>query len=171
MPDRPSGRVDRGRKSGASGNDRELLSQLFDSGSFFKLIALLLVFAAVPLAEIFLFIYIGHLIGNFLVLVLAVLASAGGAALVADQASRAAARLGARRPWDKSPGPEVVDLAGILAGGILLVTPGFITDLCGFLLLFPRTRRAAGKMIAKAMGPRLADVLQRAGLVQRLKIR
>jgi UPF0716 protein FxsA len=39
------------------------------------------------------------------------------------------------------PGKELLQGAMILAGGILLITPGFITDLIGFSLLFPVTRQ------------------------------
>jgi UPF0716 family protein affecting phage T7 exclusion len=172
MPDQPRGNKDSERPAaGSSGEVREMLVQLLDGGLLFKLIALIAVFVAVPLAEIFLFVYIGHLVGNFLVLVMAVLASAVGAVLFAGQASRSISRWKPRHSWEKVRGPELVELAGIIAGGILLLTPGFITDLCGFALLLPPARKAAGTLIVKAMGPRLREVFERADLVQRLKIR
>ena len=106
-----------------------------------------------------LFIYIGHLVGNFLVLVLAVLAGAAGALLVADQAGRLLPDSGADRPAATDP----MDLAGLLAAAILMVNPGFITDLCGFTLLVPRVRKAVGKGLLRAAGPRLRAALERIG--------
>ncbi len=148
-----------------------MVRQLFTRGVLVKLIGVVLLFVAVPLAEIFLFIYIGHLIGNFLVLIVAVLVSAAGALAVADQAGRSLARLATGEPRDRSAAPELGELAGILAAAVLLVTPGFITDLCGFVLLAPRVRAAVGRLIVRSMNPRLRQVFERLGLVQSLKIR
>src|SRR5690348_11823153 len=91
--------------------DKELLAEVLDGRRLVKLVGLLLLFILVPLAEIFLFIYIGHLVGNFLVLALAVLGGGVGALLTADQAGRVLSpRRGGRRP-----APDAVDLAGLLA--------------------------------------------------------
>ncbi len=148
-----------------------MLWQLFAGGVLVRLVGLVLGFVAVPLAEIFLFIYIGHLIGNFLVLIVAVLVSAAGALLVADQAGRCLSRLAPGGPGERPAASELGELAGILASAFLLVTPGFITDLCGFLLLVPRLRRAVGGLIVRSMKPRLREAFVRLGLVQSLKIR
>jgi UPF0716 protein FxsA len=107
---------------------------------FFKLILILLLYSLVPLAEIFLFIYLGQLIGNYLVLALAAVAGMGGALIAFGQAQRATERLRAQIRAGRYPGREFADLAGIMAGGILLITPGFITDLCGYLLMIPALR-------------------------------
>ena len=147
-----------GRPAGSLAEGGPRLAQVLDGRHLVKLIGVLLAFVLVPLAEIFLFIYIGHLVGNFLVLVLAVLAGAAGALVVADQAQR----LLSEEPRGAAP-PDPVDLAGLLAATLLLVTPGFITDLCGYALLVPRVRKAVGKKLLQAAGPRLRAALQRAG--------
>jgi UPF0716 protein FxsA len=107
---------------------------------FFKLILILLLYSLVPLAEIFLFIYLGELIGNYLVLVLAAVAGMGGALIAFSQAQGAMERLKAQLRAGRYPGPEFADLAGVIVSGILLITPGFITDLCGYLLMIPALR-------------------------------
>ena len=107
---------------------------------FFKLILMLLLYSLVPLGEIFLFIYLGELIGNYLVLVIAAVAGMGGALTAFGQAQRAIERLNAQLRAGKYPGREFADLAGIIVGGILLVTPGFVTDICGYLLMIPALR-------------------------------
>jgi UPF0716 protein FxsA len=158
--DQPSGDPSRtGKPGGSAAEGKARLAQALGAGHLVKLVGVLLVFILVPLAEIFLFIYIGHLVGNFLVLVLAVLAGATGALLVADQAGR----LLSESQGNRSAAPDPMDLAGLLAAALLLVTPGFITDLCGFALLVPRVRRAVGKGLLQAAGPRLRAALERAG--------
>ncbi len=151
----------RGGQGEAGPGARELLSGLLEGSLAFKVIAALLAFTLVPLAEIFLFIYIGHLIGNFLVLALAVVAGAAGALVARDQAARSVERLRIRLEAGRYPGAELFDLAGVLSGGILLVTPGFITDLCGYALMVPRIRGAVGRLVARALGSRFTDLLER----------
>lgn len=109
---------------------------------FFKLILLLLLYSLVPLAEIFLFIYLGELIGNYLVLIIAAVAGMGGALIALSQAQRAMDRLRAQLRMGRYPGREFADLAGIMVSGILLITPGFITDICGYLLMIPALRHS-----------------------------
>ena len=111
-----------------------------DRDFFFRLILILLLYSLVPLAEIFLFIYLGELIGNYLVLVIAAAAGMGGALIALGQAQGAWERLRARLHAGTYPGREFADLAGIIVSGILLITPGFITDLLGYLLMVPALR-------------------------------
>jgi UPF0716 protein FxsA len=146
-------------------------SSLIGRGLLFKLIALLVVFIAVPLAEVFLFIFLGRLIGNLLVIFITVLISAAGALLTADEVVRSLARLSVGMDEGRPAGPHVLDLAGALAGGLLLLTPGFLTDLAGFALLIPAVRTAAGRVMDRMIGPGVRTVLERAGLLQRRKIR
>jgi UPF0716 protein FxsA len=150
---------------------RELVEQFLDRGLVVKLIGALLLFTLLPLAEILLFIYLGHLIGNFLVLVLVVILGAAGALVAVDQARRSFARLEGRLETGRYPAAELVDLLGVIAGGILLVTPGFLTDACGYALMVPGVRRAAGTLAEKVLGPRVTNVLGRLASFQSLKTR
>jgi hypothetical protein len=58
------------------------------------------------------------------------------------------------------PGTEFVDLAGILMGSILLLTPGFITDFVGFLLMIPFFRRFLGRAVTRRMDRSLHEVYE-----------
>ena len=123
-----------------------------DRDLLFKVILFLLVYALVPLAEIFLFIYLGTLIGNYLILVAAAVAGLPGASILLGQARRIRARLRSKAERGQRPGQELTDLAGIAVAGILLVTPGFLTDLLGYLLMVPFVRERLGGALLRKLG-------------------
>jgi UPF0716 protein FxsA len=116
-----------------------------------KGIGVLLLFSLVPLAEIFLFIFIGTLIGNYLTLMAAAVIGLFGGAVVLRQVPRVLAKVKSRLRYDEHPGKELADLAGMLAGCALLVTPGFITDVLGLLLFIPALRKALGGALVKRL--------------------
>jgi UPF0716 protein FxsA len=138
--------------------DMRPMLKTFDRNLLFKVILFLLTYSIVPLAEIFLFIYIGTLIGNYLVLVAAAVAGLPGASLSLGQMRRARARLRLKIVKDQGPGREISDLAGIVAGGILLLTPGFLTDLLGYLLLVPAFRERIGRALKKRLAVAFPEV-------------
>jgi UPF0716 family protein affecting phage T7 exclusion len=136
---------------------RPILKTL-DRDFLFKVILFLLAYSVVPLAEIFLFIYLGTLMGNYLVLVAAAVAGLPGAAISLGQMRRARARLRLKVVTDKGPGREISEFAGIFAGGLLLLTPGFLTDLLGYLLLVPAIRGRLGKALKKRLGVAFPEI-------------
>ncbi len=131
---------------------RQLVT-LIEKDLLFKLLLALLAYSLVPLGEIFFFLYVASLVGNYLVLVLAAVVGVIGAFVGISQARRVAARLKA------GTGPDAaVEMAGLIVAGILLVTPGFLTDLAGVLLLVPALRLRVGRWAAsrlKERAPRL----------------
>jgi UPF0716 protein FxsA len=125
---------------------------------FFKLILLLLLYSLVPLAEIFLFIYLGELIGNYLVLIIAAVAGMAGALIALSQVQGARERLRAQLRAGRYAGREFADMAGIIVSGILLITPGFITDLLGYLLMIPALRDALRGVIKNKLDKSFKDI-------------
>ncbi len=138
-----------------------LLLAFFDRDYLFKVILVLLAWSLVPLGEIILFIYLGTLIGNSLVLILAALVGAVGALVGVVQIRRAAVSLRAALARGSHPGRDAVDMAGLLASALLLITPGFVTDAAGFLLLVPSLRGWIGKRIAESLRTRARDIYDR----------
>jgi UPF0716 protein FxsA len=124
------------------------------------MILFLLLFAAVPLAEVFLFLYLGNLIGNYLVLILAAVAGVAGALIAFDQFRRGLATLQTRIQQARYPGNEFVTLTGLVVAGVLLITPGFVTDVCGYLLLVPRIRAAVGRRLVKKLEPGFTSIFE-----------
>jgi UPF0716 protein FxsA len=133
----------------------------FDRDFLLKLILALLAWSVVPLGEIFLFIFLASLVGNSLVLILAAVAGVVGVCAGISQARQAASRLRAALSSGRYPGGDAVDLGGLLVSAALLITPGFVTDAAGFLLLVPSLRAWAGRRLATVMKTRLRDVYDR----------
>lgn len=112
---------------------------------------LILIFVGVPILEIAVFIQAGNLIGLWPTLAAVVLTAVAGAALLRAQGLAALRR--ARRQLDRGEMPiaEVVTGVCLLIGGALLLTPGFVTDTVGFLLLIPPVRNVVGRWAIAAL--------------------
>ncbi len=128
-----------------------LFIQAIEKDFLFKLIFALLVYSLVPLGEIVFFIYLTTLIRNWLVLVLAVLIGLPGVLIVQNQLTEILERLRSRIRVGEHPGAELVDLLGILVAAVFLVTPGFLTDVLGYLLLVPTLRVTLARALAKKL--------------------
>lgn len=102
--------------------------------------ALVVIFIVVPIAELAVVIKVGHLIGVWNAIGFLILVSVAGAWLVKRTGTEVLRR--ARRQMDAGviPGREIVDGVLVLFAGALLLTPGFITDALGLLLLLPPVR-------------------------------
>ena len=108
---------------------------------------LFLLFVGIPIAEIALFIYVGGRIGLLATLVAIVLTAAVGSTLVARQGAAALADVQSAFFSARFPGRELAHGAMIVIAGAFLVTPGFLTDGLGFLLLVPPVRETARRLI------------------------
>jgi UPF0716 protein FxsA len=101
---------------------------------------LFLAFIGVPLLEIAVFIQVGGIVGLGWTLALVVLTAVIGTALLRAQGMATMNRARASLERGEMPMREVFDGACLLVGGALLLTPGFVTDTVGFLLLLPPVR-------------------------------
>lgn len=102
---------------------------------------LLLLFLVVPIVEIYVLIQVGGSIGAGPTVALVVLTAVAGAALVRAQGFRAWVRVQQAMNAGEIPAVEMLEGLLILIAGVLLLTPGFVTDGLGFLLLIPPLRR------------------------------
>ncbi len=101
---------------------------------------LLILFIALPIAEIYVIVQVGQAIGILPTLAILLLDGFVGAALARSQGQTAWARFNRALSEGRVPARETFDGAMIILGGALLLAPGFITDVVGFLLLIPPTR-------------------------------
>lgn len=127
----------------------------------FWLVAVLLLLLT-PLAEIFVIIQVGQVIGAWPTVILLLLESALGAWLVRREGGRAWQALRIALQTGRMPGRELADAALVLIGGVLLLAPGFITDLLGFLIILPGTRAVARRLLQATIEKQL---MQRAGII------
>lgn len=101
---------------------------------------LLVLFLVVPVLDLALLVWIGGRIGFWPTLALIVLTALAGSALAQREGLRVLARFQARLAGGQMPGRELTDGLIVLASGLLLLTPGVLTDAAGLLGLFPPTR-------------------------------
>lgn len=110
--------------------------------------AFVLLFLVVPLVEIYLLIEVGQVIGALPTVGLCVLTAVVGGALLRYQGFQTMMRAQQNLQRGQLPAIEMFEGVALAIGGALLLTPGFATDVIGFLCLIPWSRRA---MIRAAM--------------------
>ena len=112
---------------------------------------LFVLFIAIPIAELYVIVQVGQAIGILPTLAILIVDSLVGAALARSQGRAAWTRFQAALGEGRIPGREVFDGAMVILGGALLLTPGFITDIVGLLLLFPPTRALLREALGRSV--------------------
>jgi UPF0716 protein FxsA len=116
---------------------------------------LVLLFVVVPIAELFVIIQVGEAIGVLPTIALLIVDSVLGSMLMRSQGRAAWLRFNAALAEGRIPHREVLDGALVIFGGALLLTPGFLTDILGIVLLLPPTRALVRGVVARRVLPRL----------------
>jgi UPF0716 protein FxsA len=111
----------------------------------------LLPILALPLVEIAGFVLVGGEIGVLPTVALVVLSSIVGSALVRLQGFGVLARIRQQLAEGKNPGREVAHGVMILLAGILLLIPGFVTDIVGLLLFVPSIRDLGWRLVKRRL--------------------
>jgi UPF0716 protein FxsA len=120
--------------------------------------ALAITFVVVPLAEIWAILQVGRLVGPWWTIALLVLDSIVGAWLIKREGGRAWQALRQALQGGRMPAKELADGALILIGGTLMLSPGFVLDLAGILLILPFTRPVARRLLTTVVERRLVVV-------------
>ncbi len=116
---------------------------------------LFLLFLTVPIIEIVLFIEIGSRIGTVATLLIVVITAILGASLARREGLKTWWRIQNKLASGSMPDEELLDALMILVAGAVLLTPGFLTDTVGFLLLFPGTRQVIKQWARRKLGQRI----------------
>lgn len=119
---------------------------------------LLLLFTAVPLVELYLLIEVGSVLGALNTVLLVLGTGALGAFLARLEGLRTLGQIHRNLNRGVVPAEEMVDGVIILVAGLLLITPGILTDACGFLLLVPLTRTAFKRWLRRRFDRATATV-------------
>jgi len=101
---------------------------------------LLLLFTCIPLMELYLLLQIGSIIGAVNTILLVLITGVLGAYLAQQEGLRTLERIRSLMAQGEMPGEPLIDALLILVAGFVLITPGILTDLLGFLMLVPATR-------------------------------
>jgi UPF0716 protein FxsA len=116
---------------------------------------LFLAFTIVPIVELYVLIQIGKAIGGLETIIGVILIGAAGAALAKKQGFAVLRAIQRSMSEGRMPGRELLEGALVLAGGLLLITPGVFTDVAGVLLLLPPIRRLVAGLLARRMAHQL----------------
>jgi UPF0716 protein FxsA len=120
--------------------------------------ALVAAFVVVPLVEIYVLIQVGQVIGVWWTILLLIADSILGTWLIRREGGRAWRALQSALSSGRMPARELADGALILVGGTLMLTPGFVTDAFGILLILPFTRPVARRALTTVVARRLVVV-------------
>jgi UPF0716 protein FxsA len=104
------------------------------------LLKLFLAFTLIPIIELYLLIEVGTIIGALNTVILVIATGFAGAWLARLQGMQTMIRVRSSLQQGVMPTEELMDALLIFMAGIVLLTPGFITDAAGLLLLIPETR-------------------------------
>ena len=122
-------------------------------------VLLLVLFIAVPIAELAIIIQVGGEIGVGPTVAILIADSVLGSLLMRAQGRAAWRRLNAALATGRPPAREVLDGALVMFGGALLLTPGFLTDLLGLALLLPPTRALVRRALARRLLVRMTGAM------------
>lgn len=110
---------------------------------------LLILFIVIPIIEIAILVKIGSLLGFWPTMPIVIATGISGATLARIQGFLVLTRIRTELQMGRMPAGELIDGLLILIGGILLLTPGLLTDLMGFLMLIQSSRKLFKKWLGK----------------------
>jgi UPF0716 protein FxsA len=112
-----------------------------------KMGRLFLLFTLVPLIELALLIKLGQYLGALPTIFLVIITGGIGVFLAKDQGLMVLSKIQYDLQQGILPGDSLLDGLLVLVGSVLLITPGLITDIIGFLLLLPFSRTVVRKFL------------------------
>jgi UPF0716 protein FxsA len=119
------------------------------------LLPLLVLFILVPIAELAILIQVGQAIGVWWTIALLIADSILGSLLMRSQGRAAWRRFNDAIRTGRVPAKEVLDGVLVIFGGALLLTPGFLTDVLGLVLLLPPSRAVVRAILVRRLGDRM----------------
>lgn len=123
------------------------------------LIWLAAAFLVLPLLEIVVIIQVGQEIGGWFTIGALLVLSAVGAVIVRREGTNAWRALRDSAHLGRLPSRELADAALVLVGGTLLLAPGFLTDIAGFVCVLPVTRPLVRRLLLRLLKGRVTTVV------------
>jgi UPF0716 protein FxsA len=119
------------------------------------LLALVAIFIVVPLVELYVILKVGDAIGAVPTILLLAADSVLGSLLLRAQGRSVWRRFNEALATGRMPHREVLDGVLVIFGGAFLITPGFLTDVVGLILLIPPTRAVVRRLLVRRLGQRV----------------
>ncbi|KAF7768890.1 UPF0716 protein FxsA [Pseudoalteromonas citrea] len=116
---------------------------------------LFVLFIVIPIIEIALLIQVSDIIGGFATIALVVLTAVIGAKLVKQQGLSAFTNVQGQMAQGQMPASELFSGLCVIIAGVLLMTPGIMTDVIGFMLLTPAIRVHLANALVKQIGAQM----------------
>lgn len=113
------------------------------------MLKLFILFSLVPILELYLIVTVGNLLGIVPTILLLLAISSAGAWLVRHQGFSLIGRIQGELAVGRVPGGALLEGALVLAGGVLLLTPGFFTDFLGLFFLAPPSRALIARLVVR----------------------
>lgn len=134
--------------------------RFLDSGFILRMLYLILLFSLIPIADMYVLLQLVELVPKYVLM--AVVTSTGvlGLFSVFLVIRGVLETMHGRIKDGYYPGVEFFELAGLLIAGVLLITPGFVGDVVGILLLLPALRRVIGRAVAGSMEERFKELYE-----------
>jgi UPF0716 protein FxsA len=118
------------------------------------LLPIVLLFVAVPIAELYVILQVGDAIGALPTILILAADSVLGSLLLRSQGRSVWRQFNQAMAEGRVPQRELLDGVAVIFGGAFLITPGFLTDIVGLLLLLPPTRAALRRFAVRRIGKR-----------------
>lgn len=112
-------------------------------------VLLLILFIVIPLIEIAVIVQVAQAVGGWNTVGLLLIISIAGAWLVRREGFIVMRNVRMQLNQGHMPTNELIDGVLLLIGGLMMLTPGFVTDALGLLLVFPITRRGARTVVRR----------------------
>lgn len=119
---------------------------------------LLFLFIFIPVAELYLLIMVGARIGFLPTIGLIVFTGILGASLARQQGLSTLAKIQSELKNGRPPTDKLIEGAMIVVGGIVLITPGILTDLFGFALMVPKFRKGIAASLKNSFGGNFSTI-------------
>ena len=121
------------------------------------LLKLFLCFTLIPVVELYLLIHLGGIIGGFNTVLLVITTGFVGAWLARMEGLNTMIKVRQNLNQGLMPAEDLLDALIILIAGLVLITPGLLTDTAGLLLLWPQTRNMFKRFLRKKFDEMMAD--------------
>ena len=118
---------------------------------------LLLAFILIPIIELMVLVEVHHLIGLEYTIAIVILTGVAGAFLAKTQGMIVMTNIRRDLAEGRMPAPRLIDGVMILIAGVLLITPGLITDIVGFMLLLSPIRASIRAWLRKKVEQKLRE--------------